>query len=128
MGMGDKITAQTAGYSGTPLAKKLGIKTGFNISLVNAPEYYFNLFTDLPADLKINVDSSGPKDFIHFFTKQKDEHQYASRVKKPDQGQRYDIGLLAEKSIESCNRHHRRYHPQFRFAKRFGRYQSLRRR
>lgn len=74
MGMGDKITAQPIGYSGTPLAKKLGIKTGFNITLVNAPERYFNLFTDLPADLKINIGSSGPKDFVHFFTRQKDEY------------------------------------------------------
>lgn len=74
MGMGDKITAQPAGYSGTPLAKKLGIKPGFNIKLINAPEYYFTLFTDLPADLQINNDSPELKDFIHFFTKEKDEY------------------------------------------------------
>jgi hypothetical protein len=60
-------------YSSTPLAKKLGIKSGFNISLINAPAYYFDLFTDLPADLVIN-DLSGKKDFIHFFIKQKDEY------------------------------------------------------
>lgn len=29
-----------AGYSGTPLAKKLGIKEGFKILAVNAPEGY----------------------------------------------------------------------------------------
>jgi len=74
MGMGDKIAAQPAGYSGTPLAKKLGIKPGFNILLINAPEHYFNLFTDLPADLTINNDASPQKDFIHFFTKQKEEY------------------------------------------------------
>ena len=74
MGMGDKITAQPAGYSGTPLGKKLGIKPGFNIMLVNAPEHYFSLFTDLPADLIINDGASAPKDLIHFFTKQKDEY------------------------------------------------------
>jgi hypothetical protein len=62
-----------SGYSSTPLAKKLGIKSGFNISLINAPAYYFDLFTDLPADLVIN-DLSGKKDFIHFFIKQKDEY------------------------------------------------------
>ncbi len=62
------------GYSGTPLAKKLGIKQGFNISLVNAPDYYFNLFTDLPTDLHFNEDSSSKRDLIHFFTKQKDEY------------------------------------------------------
>jgi hypothetical protein len=74
MGMGDKVTTQNAGYSGTPLAKKLGIKPGFNIRLINAPEHYFTLFTDLPADLTINNGSSAPKDLIHFFTKQKDEY------------------------------------------------------
>lgn len=69
--MGDKITL-SSGYSGTPLAKKLGIKAGFNIKLVNAPENYFNLFTDLPDNL-IFTDDSIKKDFIHFFTKQEDE-------------------------------------------------------
>ena len=49
--MGDEIATQTAGYSGTPLAKKLGIKAGFHIKLVNAPENYFDLFTDLPGNL-----------------------------------------------------------------------------
>src|SRR3982751_2854188 len=73
MGMGDKVT-QPAGYSGTPLAKKLGIKQGFNILLINAPEHYFSLFTDLPGDLHFNNHSSSPKDLIHFFTKQKDEY------------------------------------------------------
>lgn len=74
MGMGDKITAQPAGYSGTPLGKKLGIKPGFNILLVNAPEHYFSLFTDLPGDLIINNGEPMGKDLIHFFTKQKGEY------------------------------------------------------
>jgi len=74
MGMGDKITVQPAGYSGTSLAKKLGIKAGFNMVLINAPEHYFGLFTDLPPDLTINNVGAAAKDFIHFFTKQKDEY------------------------------------------------------
>jgi hypothetical protein len=77
MGMGDKIAVQSAGYSGTPLAKKLGIKSGFNIRLINTPEHYFTLFTDLPGDLQINNDSLGLKDFIHFFTKEKEEYTNA---------------------------------------------------
>ena len=68
---GDKTT-KPAGYSGTPLDKKLGIKPGFNIKLINAPEYYFNLFNELPADLYFNVDD-GANDLIHFFTKQESE-------------------------------------------------------
>jgi hypothetical protein len=73
MGMGNKITNKPVGYSGTPLAKKLGIKTGFNILLVNAPDYYFDLFTDLPGDLKFNEDLNTKKDLIHFFTKKEEE-------------------------------------------------------
>jgi len=74
MGMGDKITNQQAGYSGTPLAKKLGIKPGFNIKLVNAPEYYFDLFTDLPGDINFKEDASSKTDLIHFFTKSEEEY------------------------------------------------------
>src|ERR1700749_3469638 len=63
------------GYSGTPLAKKLGIKEGFHISLINAPEYYMELFTDLPADLFFEDKEDQKVDFIHFFTKSKDEYR-----------------------------------------------------
>jgi hypothetical protein len=62
-----------SGYSGTPLAKKLGIKSGFNIRLINAPEHYLSLFTDLPTDICF-IDQPGSKlNLIHFFTKSYDE-------------------------------------------------------
>jgi hypothetical protein len=73
MGVGGKMTTQPAGYSGTPLAKKLGIKPGFHVKLINAPEYYFNLFTDLPGDLNFSDDIDTKKNLIHFFTKQEAE-------------------------------------------------------
>ncbi len=63
------------GYSGTPLAKKLGIKSGFHISLINAPEYYLQLFTDLPADLYFENNEALTIDLIHFFTKNRDEYE-----------------------------------------------------
>ena len=59
-----------SGYSGTPLAKKLGIKEGFKISIINPPEYYFKLFTDLPVTIKIVRDPKQKKDFIHYFVKE----------------------------------------------------------
>jgi hypothetical protein len=74
MGMGDEIIAKTAGYSGTPLAKKLGIKDGFHIRLVNAPEYYMELFTDLPGNLIFEDKEDAKIDFIHFFSKSKQEY------------------------------------------------------
>jgi hypothetical protein len=41
-----------AGYSGTPLVKKLGVKTGHAISLVNAPKDTAKLFADFPMSKK----------------------------------------------------------------------------
>src|ERR1700737_4580655 len=74
MGMGEKVNMQTTGCSGTPLAQKLGIKDGFHVSLINAPEYYMELFTDLPANLYFENNENVKTDFIHFFTKSKDEY------------------------------------------------------
>lgn len=56
-----------SGYSGTPLEKKLGLKGGFKIRLINQPEYYYTLFSDLPSDIKELTDIKGRKDFIHYF-------------------------------------------------------------
>src|SRR5258708_39467907 len=58
---------QTAGYSGTPLAKKLGIKEGFTIKLINAPGYYLKLFLDFPSNIKIIKDAKTKINFIHLF-------------------------------------------------------------
>lgn len=60
---------KTAGYSGTPLAKKLGIKENFTIKLINTPEYYFNLFSDFPKN--VITTSKSKIDFIHYFSKDK---------------------------------------------------------
>ncbi|HEV7621361.1 MAG TPA: hypothetical protein VGO09_06505 [Flavisolibacter sp.] len=60
----------TAGYSGTPLARKLGIKDGYKISIINQPEYYFELFTGLPNKIEIIDDPNVKKDIIHYFVKE----------------------------------------------------------
>ncbi|MEI8280228.1 MAG: hypothetical protein WCG87_10735 [Bacteroidota bacterium] len=58
-----------AGYSVTTLAKKLGIKKGFRIRIINALEHYFQLFSDFPEDVHISNGKTGHKQFIHFFSK-----------------------------------------------------------
>ncbi|MBE9667024.1 DUF3052 family protein [Mucilaginibacter boryungensis] len=63
-----------AGYSGTPLAKKLGIKSGFNIALVNAPAGYLDLFDELPGDLTFDDRITGGHDMIHLFVKDQQEY------------------------------------------------------
>mgnify|MGYP003672711550 CR=1 FL=1 len=60
---------KTAGYSRTPLAKKLGIKKGFKIRLVNPPDNYFKLFIDFPPETYNLTDIQIKKDFIHYFAK-----------------------------------------------------------
>ena len=61
---------KTSGYSGTPLAKKLGNKNNFNVKIVGAPDHYFSLFSDLPKGIHYSKDSKTKKDFIHYFTKE----------------------------------------------------------
>jgi hypothetical protein len=57
------------GYSGTPLPKKLGIKPGFRVSLVNAPA---DVTGELKAALQtceITREGKKPLDFAMVFTK-----------------------------------------------------------
>jgi hypothetical protein len=73
-----------AGYSGTPLVKKLGIKPGFNIAFVGAPHGYANEL-DLPTDVSINSRSGKPLDLAQLFVKSEKElkskfSEYANRL------------------------------------------------
>jgi hypothetical protein len=57
------------GYSGTPLPKKLGIKEGFRVCLVDAPA---DVRAELKAELaKCEGPRRGPLDFAMVFTKSK---------------------------------------------------------
>lgn len=62
----------SAGYSGTPLLKKLGIKSGQRIIILGAPDGYAETLGDLPDGLDIAEELSGIFDFIHFFTTERD--------------------------------------------------------
>ena len=62
-----------SGYSGTPLAKKLGIKEGFHVLAVNAPENYSDLLRPLPPNVSVTEKASKDLDLIHFFTNGRDE-------------------------------------------------------
>jgi hypothetical protein len=57
-----------AGYSGTPLVKKLGIKEGFRIGLVNPPKGFETELSPLPDNVKIMVGNlPKPLDLILLF-------------------------------------------------------------
>jgi hypothetical protein len=56
--------------SKTPLVKKLGIKIGDNIALINEPDHYDALIDDWPVGVSISRDLGEPSfDFIHYFCK-----------------------------------------------------------
>ena len=55
-----------AGYSGTPLAKKLGIKPGSAIFLIAAPGHYDELLAPLPEGVK-RARKIDDADIAHFF-------------------------------------------------------------
>ncbi len=57
--------ANTAGYSGTPLPDKLGIKPGMKILLVNAPDNYSSLLNkDISKQL---CTKQAVPDLVHLF-------------------------------------------------------------
>ncbi len=58
-----------AGYSATPLEKKLGIKPAFDVAFVNAPENFVRQL-NLPAEVKLkSISKRKDLDFIHVFVK-----------------------------------------------------------
>ncbi len=60
----------SAGYSGTPLAKKLGIKEGFRVGTVNAPEHLNALLAPIPEGVCLFPadEEEGRFDVILWFT------------------------------------------------------------
>jgi|SRR5580698_480550 hypothetical protein len=63
----------TAGYSGMPVAKKLGIKAGFRVLARNAPADYKKLLAPLPEDVTITARAGKDLDLIHLFTRSRHE-------------------------------------------------------
>jgi hypothetical protein len=62
-----------AGYSGTPLMKKLGIKPESKLLLVNAPNDYFQLLEADVSDQKIGKNEV--PDLVHLFIKSNKEFE-----------------------------------------------------
>src|SRR6185369_13126804 len=58
-----------AGYSGTPLSKKLGIKEGFRVALVGAPAGFRRELVELPKHVSFITSLEDDLDLILFFTK-----------------------------------------------------------
>ncbi len=55
------------GYSGTPLAKKLGLREGSRLFAHAAPEHYAALLAPLPAGVRLVARLDQSTDIIHVF-------------------------------------------------------------
>ena len=60
-----------AGYSGTPLAKKLGIKEGHRVGLINAPAVFADLVAPLPEGVEVLTDVRSRRDVVVAFLRER---------------------------------------------------------
>lgn len=69
-----------AGYSGTPLAKKLGIKPGFRVFVDGAPATYLQSLEPVPENVAFVEKIENDLDLIHLFTDSKKD--LATKLKR----------------------------------------------
>lgn len=66
-------TSKPAGYSGTPLAKKLGYRESSRVFVIGAPADYTVLVQPLPPGLVFEDRVSAGTDIVHLFVTEKAE-------------------------------------------------------
>jgi len=76
-----------AGYSGTPLAKKLGIVAGSRIFLSNAPKDYMRLVARLPEGVRVVRKIDDETDIVHIFSAERVRLEAALRDSLASLGQ-----------------------------------------
>jgi hypothetical protein len=85
-----KPRAASAGYSGTPLPKKLGIREGMRVVVCGAPEGFDQTLGSLPAGARIDHGGRGARELtICFVTSRK----ALERALPANALQLYDAGL-----------------------------------
>ena len=57
-----------AGYSGTPLAAKLGLRAGSNLVLAGAPDDYMALIAPAPEGMQVGTHMARTTDIVHLFS------------------------------------------------------------
>jgi hypothetical protein len=61
------VTADAAGYSGRPLARKLGVKPGMTIALIDAPPAIGKTLAPLPGDVTLRPGNRGRREMTIWF-------------------------------------------------------------
>lgn len=76
-----------AGYSGTPLVEKLGIKPGTILVTIDAPDHYRKLLGKIPSGVNFATRPTGNSKFVHFFVRERrilEKNLRSLRPKIPD--------------------------------------------
>jgi hypothetical protein len=116
-----------AGYSGTPLAQKLGIKPDHGVVTIGAPAGYRKLLAPLPKGISFTTEVAAAAAFIHLFvTKRQTLKKRTEATSQTDCRYRRPLGFVAEKIFGRHDRYHGRRYPEGRTAPWFRRCQSLR--
>jgi hypothetical protein len=66
-----RATPASAGYSGTPLVKKLGLHPGAKLCVLNAPFDYRSLIAPWPDDATLHADADRTTDLVHLFVRER---------------------------------------------------------
>ena len=70
---------KSAGYSGTPLVQKLGIKPAGRVYVSGAPQHYADLICPLPEGAIITARHTNRTDVIHLFARERSKLERSLR-------------------------------------------------
>ena len=118
-------SAMTPGYSGTPLAKKLGFKDGVHVTTINAPDGYTAGSRRCPRR------RPSPRGWIASCRRARLCHKRSALARTlkvaphEARGRRFHLGVVAEAVVRRCNGHHRGHDPRHRAPAWFRRREGL---
>lgn len=95
-----------SGYSGTPLARKLGIKPGSTVFVHGAPRAYDQILDPMPDDVNLQSAIDESTDIVHLFCTSKAELaallKRSLRRLKPDAA--LWVCIVAQEGLEDADR------------------------
>jgi hypothetical protein len=115
-----------AGYSGTLLLKKLGIKEGMRVLLLDAPRGFKTLLKPLPSNVELITKADPPLGFVHLFvTSAANLREKLTDLYPQLEQNRNNLGCVAQENLRREDGCDRRCDPRGRSADGTGRCQGL---
>ena len=125
--IGQLVKPGLVGYSGTPLAKKLGIVAGSHVATRHAPSDYGDLLEPLPDGVVFDAKVAATTDVVHVFADRRSvlEKELAT-LRKSIRSNGTVWVSWPKKASKGADRHHRGHDPGTGAAARLRRRQGLR--